>query len=200
MKRLLFIFCILPIISFAQVGKDKSILSTGLQDSVLGTSFVLKENSVVFQKIYSSDLNKAELTERMKEFLPSVKGFQLTGSPNQNEDQFSGKLSDFIVNYRKYGGTLMGTAIVLNYPVSANVIVQVRDNKYRVIIRDVMFKGVKMALNDTGTDLMFDELISKKQRTEIRVSETYLKSARYIDKDFESAFDIHNKTVVKDDF
>ena len=126
MKKIFAILSFLPLSIFAQVDHKKVVLSEGVQDSLLGTSIILKDNSVIFQKVYDTDLSKADLTDKLKALLPLVKNFQLIDTPNQNIDQFNGRLTDFIVNYGKYGGAKNNVSPLLNYPINANVIVQDR--------------------------------------------------------------------------
>lgn len=198
MKKILSILLLSPLLSMAQVDIKTVKLSDGIQDSVLGQSIVLKDHAVIFQKVYSSNLTKEDLTTKLKAFLPSVKNFQLTDSPNQNTNQFSGRLTNFIVNYRKFGGTAMGTPSLLNDPLNANVIIQVKDNKYRVIISEIVFKSVIAGVG--ATDQPFDDVISKNKRSKIRISENYLKISKYINEDFSTSFDITTNSKVSTDF
>jgi hypothetical protein len=199
-KYALMLLLVLPLLVHAQVGKDKTTLSPGVQDSVLGTSFILRENTILFQKVYDSTLGKDDLVKSLKGFLPAVKSFQLTESPNQNEYQFSGKLNDYLINYRKYGGSLMGTSVLLNEPLNANVIIQVKDYKYRVLISDVVFKDVQLIMGDNGTDIFLDDMFTRKKRTEIRIHPTVSKVAKYMDSDFGDSFNVSTSKKASADF
>lgn len=199
-KYVLMLLLVLPLLVRAQVGNDKTTLSPGVQDSVLGTSFILRDNTILFQKVYDSTLGKDDLVKSLKAFLPAVKSFQLTESPNQNEYQFSGKLNDYLINYRKYGGSLMGTSVLLNESLNANVIIQVKDYKYRVLISDVVFKDVQLVIGDNGTDIFLDDMFTRKKRTEIRIHPTVSKVAKYMDSDFGDSFNITTNKKASADF
>ena len=190
----------LPLLASAQVDLRKVSLSPGVQDSILGTSIVLKDKAIIFSKVYESTLTKEELTNKIKSLLPSVKSFQLTDSPNQTAEQFSGRFTDYIVNYRKYGGTLMGTPMILNNPLNANVIIQVKDYKYRVIVSDIIFKGVKVLVNDTGTDILADDFLSRNKRQLIRSNSNSQSIANYLNKDFTDNFDITKSAKIDTNF
>lgn len=200
MKRLFTFILLLPLLGFSQSTKKEWSFSPGVQDSIFGTSIVLKNSSVIFQKVYESSLSKEELIEKVKLFLPSVKSFQLTNSSNQGIDQFSGRLTDFVVNYRKYGGSLMGTSTLLNYPLNANVIIQIKDKKYRVIVSDILFKDVRSLLTNNTMDLILDDTATRKKRSIFNGNSSIVKALKYIDQDFSDSFNVHASQKITDDF
>lgn len=195
-KLLILALAFTPIMLYAQVNQDNVKLSPNVQDSVLGTDIILKNNEIIFQKTYSSELLKSELIEKLKIYLPTIKNFQLSELSNQNDDQFSGKLTDYMVNYRKYGGTLMGTMIALNYPLTANVIIQVKDNKYRVTISNFIFKGIQVS--SQSYDVALDEALTKSKRTKIQSNKTSINAANYLNKELTDIFDLKNKKKIDD--
>jgi hypothetical protein len=199
MKLFSIILFTLPLFAVAQVD-NTSTLSSGLQDSVLGTSLVIKASAVVFQKIYTSTLTKEALIVKLKTFLPSVKNFQLTDVTNQNADQFSGTLSGFIVNYRKYGGTLMRAPIVLNFPMNGNVIIQVKDYKYRVIISDMTFKNVQVISSVPAQDMTLEDGITSSKRTKVRTGAMSVKTAKYVNDDLSASFDLLGSNKISTEF
>jgi len=190
MKNLFFLLLFLPGICLSQVNvENMDSSSVGLQDSILGTSFILKDHSVIFQKVYDSDLNKDELISELKSFLPLVKNFQLAVSPSQNPEQFTGRISDFMVNYKKFGGSDGLSASILSLPLSANVAVQVKDKRYRVTITEIIFKGHGTTPPDAIVNRPFDDFISSNHRTKVRTGRN-LRIAKLIDKDLATSFDI----------
>ena len=186
----------IPVMLYSQVNLKQTKLSENVQDSVLGTDVILKNNEVIFQKTYKSDLSKIELIEKLKVYLPTIKNFQLTEITNQNDGQFSGKLTDYIVNYRKYGGTLMGTMTALNYPLVGNAIIQVKDNKYRVTISNFIFKGVKVL--SESYDFALDDGLTKAKRTKIRENLSMLNAMGYLNKELTEMFDLHTTKKIDD--
>lgn len=198
MKKQLYLLLLIfaPVIIYGQVGKMNILLSENVQDSLLGTSIVLKNSEIIFQKTYDVDLLKSELIEKLKNHLPTIKNFQLTESPNQTNDQFSGKFADYIVNYRKYGGSLMNTLIALNYPLTANVIVQVKDYKYRVTVSNLLFKNVQTM--GQSYDILLDDGMTKAKRTKITTNSTVIKAGGYINQELTELFDINKKVKIND--
>jgi hypothetical protein len=198
MKKILYLLSFLPGMLYAQVKQDTISLSAGVQDSVLGTSIVLKDRAILFQKVYASNLKKDELLRRLKDFLPTIKNFELLGPANQNEDRLIGRLADFLVNYRKFGGTEEYVQDILRMPIFANVIIQVKDYRYRVLITQIVFKSIS---TDSGRLLIpFDEVISRNDRQRIRISAGYRDTARYVNDDFSDSFDLTSALKLRSDF
>jgi len=199
MKNALCLFMFLPLFSIAQVDLKKIKLSPDTQDSVLGTSLILKENTILFQKVYESELSKSELKIALQSFLPAVKSFQLTDITNQTEYQFSGRLSDYNINYRKFGGTFIDAPSLLNYPIIANVIIQVKDNKYRVTISEIIFKSLLITTN-APNDRELDDVLTRKERTLIKTNSNAQSVGYFLDKDFSLAFDIKKTKKLSAEF
>lgn len=201
MKKLLYVLLFTPFFCAAQSEASIRILAKGVQESISETSFILKDQSVLFQKVYSSNLSKNELINKLKYFLPGVKNFQLTDGVNQTADQFSGRITDFIVNYQKFGTTDTGPGQLMAYGLNANVIVQVKDNKYRVIISNLVFKGIGNGLSGTiSINSPFDDFICKDHRNKFRTGQWFLLTAKIIDADLATSFDITLNDTLSTDF
>lgn len=190
MKKLLLLLLIVPLALFSQ---------DDIQDSVANTSFVIKNSEVIFSKVYTDDVDNDQLIERLESFLPSIGNFEFkvnTSTPNQ----YNGSLTGTIVNYRKYGGTLMGANISLNYPIYANVIIQVKENRYRVLITDIVIKGVPNALSPAPIDHHLDNIITVKKRTKFRRGGEAIRTLGYINKHFSDLFNLDTPQSIDDDF
>lgn len=190
----------MPLISLAQVNSKDTHLSAGVQDSILETSFVLKEHNVLFEKIYSSDLNKTDLINKLKYFLPGVKNFQLSNSANQNADQLSGRIRDFMVNYKKFGGSDSGPGNMLAFPLNANVIIQVKDKKYRLLITEIVFKGLQTNPSLAAVNAQFDDFITNNDRSKIKTSQRHLETAKFVNADLSISFDMQLNNKLSSSF
>jgi hypothetical protein len=198
MKKILYLLCFLPLLVHAQVKLDTIGLSAGVQDSVLGTSIVLKDRAIIFQKVYQSNLKKAELLKQLIDFLPTVKNFELSSLTSQTEDRLIGRLADFLVNYRKFGGTQEYVQDILNKPIFANVIIQVKDYRYRVLISQIVFKTI--AAEAYTSYIPLDEIVSRNDRQRIRTGTGYRDTARYVNDDFSESFDLRSALKLRADF
>ncbi len=191
MKKLLFLLLISPVFAFAQIKTEN------LQDSIAGSSFLLKNNEVIYSKVFDSELNKSALLEKLQSTLPNIGNFEYkVDAPNT--DKINGVLTGSTVNYRKYGGTLMGTNIIMNYPLYGNVVVQIKDYKYRVVITNLNYKNIPEPIGQGKFDLLLDDAVTKKKRTEFRTNTQVIAVLNYIDKHFTDLFDIKAIKAIDD--
>ena len=195
-----------PFFCFTQNDKYIINLSDGVQDSVAGTSIVLKNHAVLFQKVYTSKLEKEELSDRLYTLLATIKKFRYDRHIYPAENQFIGKLVFYMIDGRRYGATAFTTPAVLAYPLTATVSIHVKDFKYRVIITDMNFKDPvkvqdpkKPATNELVTDVMLDDYLTQKRRSQLKNSKTALRVAQFISQDLADRFDLQ-KSILSDDF
>ncbi|QIL41028.1 hypothetical protein G7074_18210 [Pedobacter sp. HDW13] len=192
MRAITLILLLMPILSYSQVGNKKDILGAGVQDSVLGTSIVLKDNSLIYQKVFSSDKSRPDLLMELKNFLTTTKGFKLE---NETDKQISGQLIDYVVNYKMFGGSSLGSGALLKYPIAAKVIIQVKDSAYRISIFDMAFKGLVNPITFAKSDLELSEAVTTNKRSKISNKELAINTLTILDKDLTSSFDLNIKRI-----
>jgi ribosomal protein L20 len=195
MKSLLFLL-LFPVFCFGQADFSSA---NGIQDSVAGTSIILKNYEVIFQKVYSSKLNRDELSEKVNSMLSVFKGFRIEdGGAYRNQNEFIGRLYRYQFNERRFKGSVF-TGTILSFFVNASVTVQVKDFKYRVIVSNLVFKNVGADEKNTGHDLSLTEYITYKKNTKIKLSKSNLDLADYISRCLSAEFDVLT-TIGTDDF
>jgi len=200
MKNILFLLLCIPTICLAQINADTAHTAEPVQDSILGTSFILKDHSVIFQKVYPSALSKDQLISRLKYFLPTVKNFKLSALTIENSDLLTGRIVDFMVNYQKFGGSDDYNTSMLAYPIQANVIIQIKDNKYRVTVSEIIFKGFQNSSPIIAINTPLDDLVSRNQRTKVRTADRYLKIAKFVNDDLSMSFDVSATNNISSNF
>jgi len=201
MKHLLFLLFLTPLFSFAQTDKQETRLANGVQDSVPGTSLILKDFTVSFQKIYTSDLDKEELAAKIRLFLPTIKNFELKNTENQSTYQFSGRITNFLVNYSKFEGRYFTfSQDAIDYPIYANVLIQVKDRKYRVIVSEITFKSTRADSTRTAREISLDEEICDRYQRKFLTNNQSKKTAKYLDDDLATSFDINIYNKISKDF
>lgn len=200
MKRLLFVLLLLPFSLFAQNDTVNTYVFPGIQDSIAGSSLILKNNVLFFQKVYSSALNKDGLVNALKSFLPTVNSFELSDVTNQTTYQLKGKISNYFVNYRKYGDGNSGVSNLIDFPLNADVLIQIKDGKYRVTISNLMVQQYyeSSILNKENTAL--ESFITKNDRSKIQKNNKSVKTLRYIDNELNFAFDLNSTAKITDNF
>lgn len=192
MKKLTTLLLVMLCAVMTKAQKQK--LSPGVQDSIAGTSIVLKNHTVIFQKVYSSKLTKEELEQKLRLFLPTVKNFQLTNAMNQNPGQLSGRITSSIINYERYDTSSWA---LFAYPLNANVLIQIRDQKYRVTISQLMFKDTSGSI---PRELPIEIETTKGKSTAFRYGEAMSTRLRAIDQELTECFDLNSPGKVIDEF
>lgn len=197
MKLILFAL-FFPLFCFAQNGQKK--LTDGAVDSVPGTSVVLKNHEVVFQKIYTSKLTADELGDQLFTLLSTTKGFRFDRRISPDGDQLIGRLVRYEVDAKRYNGyTVLGISGILSYPVDASVVVSVKDFKYRVTVSELAFNNMPTQVKGEFTDVKLSDYITKKNRSRFGTGKSDQKIARAIDQDLSDKFDLQ-KSILSEDF
>jgi hypothetical protein len=197
MKLVLFAL-FFPLFCFAQNGQKK--FADGVVDSVPGTSVVLKNYEVIFQKVYTSKLTADELGNQLFALLSTTKGFRFDRRVSPDGDQLIGRLVRYAVDAQRYNGyTVFGMAGILSYPADASVVVSIKDFKYRVTVSELSFNHMETATKGEFRDVKLSDYITKKNRSRFATGKSDLKIVRAIDQDLSNKFDLQ-KSNLSDDF
>ncbi|MGY0041237.1 hypothetical protein [Pedobacter sp. NJ-S-72] len=200
MKSLLFLFLLFPLALLAQDDNQEVRLSKNVQDSIPGTALVLKDYTTIFEKIYSSDLEKEELAAEIKMYLPAVKNFQLTSTENQSVYQLSGRLTDYIAIYTRFDSKAYYDSFPLNAPIDANVLISIKDKKYRVIVSEIVFQDATTDAKGNLIDQPLNVYFSTLYKPKFRLGGEAKKVADFLSKDLVASFDINNHNKISIDF
>ena len=159
-----------------------------IQGTKQAYNFYLENQSIKYKKVFIVDsLNQSELISKLNAYLPTVSGLR---NVQFNGDVFTGQIDKLIVNYKKYGGKWATTWTVLNYPMNGNLIVQVKDNKYRLIITDIEFISTYPYVV-----IDFDKDLTKKKGTILTTNKVALRGLEYLDKFLTDKFTITKRKV-----
>jgi hypothetical protein len=200
MKLLLFLFLLSPLSLFAQDDNEGIKLSENVQDSIPGTSLVLKDYTIIFEKIYYSQLDKEELAAQIRMYLPAVKNFQLTGTQNQSAYQLSGRLEDYRAVYTKFDAKAYYPTFPLNNAINANVLISIKDKKYRVIISEMVFERATTDSKNNLLDIPLDIYFNIPYKSKFKLGSEAKKAADFLSRDLVLSFDINNHFKIAKDF
>jgi hypothetical protein len=154
------------------------------QDSELKLfDFILASQELIWQHVYKSDLEKEELKNL---YINNVLSSMSKNNLNQFEDRITFEIEGDKVNFKKYGGTWGSTAIFVQYPQNYLVVIDLKDKKYRVTIKDI--KTDYRAANQGFSDLAIT--VTKKRKTEFKDANGATMGLRYIHKHFLNKFDM----------
>ena len=187
MKKIL-IICSVIVVSLQSYSQDGNTSIEG---------FLIENNGVVYKKVFElPNQSETELKKNILSFIskvPNVSNVRIVG------DEIFGDITNLKVNYKKYGGSYMSTLIILNHSMFSKLIVQTKENKYRVLIKDIYFIDdvSLLSLNskkemDNRTD--FTDFITKNGRSEFRSSNTIIKGIGYMNNYFTELFTYSNTT------
>jgi len=159
------------------------------------SDFNLFEQRVYWEHIYNVPGKNSE--ELIKYFQKEV-----AQSLSKNNLQIIDNTLSFTVNndhvdYKKYGGSDMGSAIFLRYPIDYVVTVDFKDEKYRIIVKEINVVDNQSygGINFSGE---LTEYLTKKKKTIFATSSLINTSTLYYHKHFLEKFEIKNSPINKD--
>lgn len=157
------------------------------------SNFTASENNLTWQKIFDLDsINNTIIIKHLNQ-KPSISNiYEIT-------NQISADVTNDQVDYKNYGGKTMNTLIVLNHKLHAKLIIDIKENKYRVTIKNINFTddwSIASANPFNNSDSKLEDY-ALKSNGDIRKNNTILKGLEYLDKHFTEQFTI---TTTKDDW
>lgn len=139
--HLIFIaFCFISFVSIAQKNEVESSNynnPNGISETNMIHNFYIENNGIVYKHVFeANELNQTQIVEKLNIILSNS-----TGIVNVKliDNEFVGRIEDFTIDYRKFGGKLITAWTALNYPMFADFKIQVKDLKYRMIITNIEF-------------------------------------------------------------
>lgn len=151
-------------------------------------NFILNNDlTVTYQQIFTSD----SLTiNDLKKFIASKSNIN---NVVIQENTITGKIENMRINYEKYGGKYMSTLIILNHNLDANFIVEIKENRYRITIKDFVFTDTEslLAHNTNNTDVnktKLNDYVVKTRKQTFKTGNTYTKGLEYCHQHFTELF------------
>lgn len=143
------------------------------------TNFYIENQKVYWQYVFEvpNKTSNELLALFQKQVITSLKkdNFQII------DKTVSFTVVDDKINYKKYGGTSMGSIIFLHNFVSYLVIIDFKDNKYRITIKDIYLDSKNYMALDRGE---FENYITKKRNTLFTTNNLAVTALTYYDKQF----------------
>jgi len=198
--RTLLLMLFLPFFGFGQGSQNDSSSGQVIQDSISGTSIILKEGNILFKKVYASNLEKEALSEKLGTLLSIMKGFKTNNEIYQTDDQIIGRLFRHKFNVNKYDISSLSASSLLYAPFNAVVIVQIKDFKYQVIISNIGIGEVDAdSLKHRPTnDMMLETFMTEKKGSKLKSRKGYVKLAQILNQEFSDLFDLRKSNLAAD--
>jgi hypothetical protein len=153
-------------------------LSNGQLDTL--HQFNISENfTVKYQAIFST---KDSLD--IKSLYKYIKSKSNLSKINIQENTISGKITDMRINYEKYGGKYMTTLIILNHDLNADFTLELKANRYRLTIKNMVFtdKSSAFAYNTTNSEVnnyKLDEYVVNQRKGKFKKGNTRTTGLKY---------------------
>lgn len=155
------------------------------------SNFYIENNTVVYKRVFElPNQNEKEVKDALLKFISKVPN---VSNVRESGNEVFADISNMKVNYQNYGGSYMSTLILLNHSMFAKLIVQIKDNKYRILIKDIYFMDdvSLQSLNskkemDNRTDLT--PVITKAHASEFKSSSIIVKGMGYLNSQFIDLF------------
>lgn len=148
-------------------------------------NFKVEDNVLIWQKVFETNLKEKEKT-----FITKIITHFKYNNLQEIDNIISFSVSDDTIDYKKYGGKWGTTAIFVQYPNNYLVVVDFKESKYRITI-----KNINLSSNNRNLATNLEDYVLR--NNQIKNSKTFNKALDYYNKHFTEKFTI---TTKKDDW
>ncbi|WP_316816887.1 hypothetical protein [Pedobacter nyackensis] len=196
MKRLM-LTLLVPLFCYAQDGTAMKIRVPS-QDSIPNTGVTLKNKEVIYQKVFSSNLKKEDLLDKLTTLLTNMRNFRFNKTNSLSESNIFGRLLDYRCHIGKFERGQLDASTILSYPMNASVAVQVKDYKYRITITEIAFKHRSDTTSNATYESFIETSMTTKSRAGFKMSKDNIKTASALDQDLTDKFDLTKSPILED--
>jgi len=149
----------------------------------------IDNGQLIYENIFIKDsLKAAEIETLLMQQLPTANGITNIKSINGT---ITCSIVDLIVNYKKFGGTALGTAMFLNDPMNANASIFIKDGKYKVVVSNMVFDlTVPIGYTISHIKATAESTFLKNESTEFKTRENLVEAGNYLELQFNDIFTI----------
>lgn len=157
------------------------------------TDFYLENGKVYWQHVY--EVPGKNIEELIKYFQKEVI-INIKQDNFQNIDNtISFTIQDDQCNYKKYGGTTMGSILFVSNSMKYLVVIDFKEGKYRVTAKDIYLDNKLYGLGHDSGDLA--EYVTKNNQTLFTTNNLASKGLIYFDKHFLEKFEKNTSESIK---
>ena len=171
--KLLSLIVFLIILSSVSV-YSQSELQTALHN------FEIEEGEIVYKRVFEA---KGMMIEDILNFFKTITNVEI----NNVSDELFGEIKEMSINYEKYGGKPLNTLIILNYKMNSTLRVQFRNDRYRIILRDIKFYPDENT-PALSSEIDFADFMIRRNKEEFNTSKTHTRGLEYMNKHFIDIF------------
>lgn len=174
MKKLLFIFLLVPFFCFGQIAPK----APGY--------FKIENGNVQYINVFKVDsLNTGQIVQRLMLNLATAPG---VSNVQKDGELITGDLRNYKTDFKKFGGKSMGVWTAIIHPMDGKFTIQVKDGRYKLVIADLY-------CNAPGFPGTFTSYSTRKKATEFHDHKLIVEGMEYMNKDFTDRFGIKNNAL-----
>lgn len=172
MKKIILLFL------FAQI----PVLAQDIEP-VTKYNFELANGELFWQKVFEPNLENEDLISSFRLNVISTINIE---NLQELDNRLTFIVLDDKIDFKSYGGSWGNTAIFVQYPIKYLVMVDFKEKRYRVTVKNIFSD-----MREVGFSLTeMDDIFAKKNKTIFRTSETVVKGIEYFHLHFLNKFDI----------
>ncbi len=161
------------------------------------SNFEIENGDVVYKRTFDiSNLNSDELKNKYLKFLETIPNVSVI---KEDDSQINAEISDNYINYKVYGIKTMGAGMIA-YPFFSKLIIQFKDGKYRLVVRNIYIdnKSVGILFSGMEANSHFKNFLLNKDASDFKKTQYNLKILDIYDRFFKDTF-TYKEIVDKDD-
>lgn len=130
-------------------------------------NFVAEGNAVTYVSVH--DAPGMKIGEIKKTLVGSIASNPLlTSGANSTLDQIEGTFNDYNIDFKKYGFKWGNVAVWALHPASGGFTIQIKDGKYRVIVKGIKTRASKDMIFDMNSDFAKNGVIGNTKSDTMR--------------------------------
>lgn len=154
------------------------------QNTISQNNFKVSNNNITWQKVFNTD----SITDN--QLIKFINTKPKIINVNYLDNQITAEIEGDEIDYKKYGGKTMSTLTILNHKLHAKVLIEIKQNKYRVTVQNITFiddwsmNSLNAFADNTST---LKEYVLKKNGA-IKQGKTIIKGLDYLNQHFIETF------------
>lgn len=158
-------------------------------------NFILENKTIKWQKVFDTNLSKNELGNL---FIKNIVSNFQTENLQEFEDRILFNVKQDKIDFKSMGGSWGSTALFVQYPIDYFVMVDIKENKYRITIKNIIVDMSSAGFGNTANELI--NYITKKKNSVFRKSSASSKGATFFNNHFMNKFDINKISKENDEW
>lgn len=134
MKKIILIFCLIL---------SLPVFSQNYDDTARVYNFFTINDKVVWRKVYDIDMTSEQIRQYFTNpIISSTLMINWSDNTNNKSGSLYGLVKDVLLDYKSIGYKWGTTPVIFNYPVSYNVIIDIKEKCYRITVTNIYISSM----------------------------------------------------------